>query len=439
MYEIMKNKRTVDAGHGYLLCLLLFVFLFAGCSTTPVEEQSFNEAANGGQLPASGTVRSDHADSASAKPAEQSAAVDAAMPEQNGAAEGEDSSAEVPNEADDVDPLEGFNRSMYSFNEAVDDYIAEPVTKAYKWISPEFVQTGIANFYDNFKDIGVVLNDFLQGKFLQGSQDTGRFLLNTTVGLAGLFDVATYAGLEQHDEDFGQTLAVWGVPTGPYLVIPFLGPTTFRGVPGAVVDAAANPVAYLPWGFAAVAALNKRANAQGSLQFIDEAALDPYIFTRESYLQWREFLATDGNPAISDDSLDEDLFDDEPDDEDDDGQTSGAADASGMAAVTPAVNGSTQHELPAVPEKHVQATNSSENAEVTASAETEPYKKQGGADSLQMPSDTSGVQSENMEDETPARQDATVEQSFQQASQAFEEASRVYSEADQELSEVQNK
>jgi len=243
MYKIMKNRRTVDAGYGYQVCLLVLVFLLGGCSTTPVEDQSFNEAAKSGQLPASGAVQSDNADSASAKPAEQSAAVVAAMPEQNGTAEGQDSSEEVPKETDDVDPLEGFNGSMYSFNEAVDDYIAEPVTSAYKWISPEFVQTGISNFYDNFKDISVVLNDLLQGKFIQGSQDTGRFLLNTTVGLAGLFDVATYAGLEQHDEDFGQTLAVWGVPTGPYLVVPFLGPTTFRGVPGAVVDAASNPTA----------------------------------------------------------------------------------------------------------------------------------------------------------------------------------------------------
>lgn len=426
-------------GHGFPVGLLVFVFLLGGCSTTPVEEQPLGEVANSGQLPASGTVQSNQVNSVAAKPAQQPETANGTLPEQNETAEVE-ASSEVAEETDDVDPLEGFNRSMYSFNEAVDDYIAEPVTKVYKWISPEFVQTGISNFYDNFKGISVVLNDFLQGKITQGSQDTGRFLLNTTVGLAGLFDVATYAGLEQHDEDFGQTLAVWGVPTGPYLVVPFLGPTTFRGVPGAVVDAASNPTAYLPWGFAAIAALNKRANAQGALQFIDEAALDPYIFTRESYLQWREFLSTDGNPEISDDNFDEDLFDDEFEDEDDEGETSGTTSNAGDVAGDDVLQ-----KQPAASEIQAEAIDSPGNAKITAPVDDMPYNRQ-VADSLQMPSDAAGVQSEKMEDAAATRQDTDTDkdtdkvgQPFQQASQAFEEASRAYSEADQELSEVQNK
>ena len=221
-------------------------------------------------------------------------------------------------ERNETDPYEGFNRSMYVFNDHVDTYVADPITTAYKWVFPQFMQTGVSNFYTNLKGISVVLNDVLQGKFQQSGSDTGRFLLNSTVGLAGIFDVATYAGLDQHNEDFGQTLAVWGVPTGSYLVLPFLGPTTARGIPGGVVDAIANPVTYAPWGFAAVAALNKRANAEGSLKFIDEAALDPYVFTRESYLQWREHLATDGMTETSDDLLEfeDEYFDEVPAGED---------------------------------------------------------------------------------------------------------------------------
>lgn len=218
----------------------------------------------------------------------------------------------VEQDRDATDPYEGFNRSMYGFNEVVDTYVADPISTAYKWLFPQFVQSGVSNFYTNMLGINVVLNDILQGKFKQSGLDTGRFLINSTVGIAGIFDVATYAGLDQSNEDFGQTLAVWGVPTGPYLVLPLLGPGSFRAIPGAVVDAAANPATYLPWGFAAVGVLNKRANAEGALKFIDEAALDPYIFTRESYLQWREHLATDGNAEISDDlsDFDDELFED---------------------------------------------------------------------------------------------------------------------------------
>lgn len=417
MYKIMKKRQAMTASPGSLVYCLMFVLLISGCSTTPVTEQAQDESANRDQIQAAGEAGTDVADAVGEEKAQ---------PEE---VEADD----VDEDADEVDPLEGFNRSMYTFNEVVDDYVAEPITSAYKWITPEFMQTGISNFYDNLKEISVVLNDVLQGKFVQGGQDTGRFLLNSTVGLAGLFDVATPMGLEQHDEDFGQTLAVWGVPTGPYLVVPFLGPTTFRGVPGAAVDAVANPVTYLPWGFAAVAALNKRANAQGSLQFIDEAALDPYVFTRESYLQWREFLATDGNPEISDDGFDEDLFDDEFDEDfDDDSEASGAT--SGSEAVPEPV----AEETAAVDD--AQQIQQSANGNLQAAAESPD-----SGDMAVVASDAIDVQEVGAEQ---ARQDAaadgvegvhpeTPDQSFQQASRAFEEASRAYSEADQELSELQ--
>jgi phospholipid-binding lipoprotein MlaA len=134
--------------------------------------------------------------------------------------------------------------------------------------------------------------------------------MNSTLGMAGLFDVAKSVGLEQNDEDFDQTLAVWGVPQGSYIVLPFLGPITTRGIPGAVFDSAANPATYISpiIPIQALSMVNARANAEGSLKFIDEAALDPYVFTRESFLQWRNHLASDGKESPSD--LDAELLGD---------------------------------------------------------------------------------------------------------------------------------
>ncbi len=208
----------------------------------------------------------------------------------------------------EIDPYEDFNRGVFSFNKVVDEYIAEPIVNAYTWVTPHFVQTGIGNFFSNLKDINVVLNDLMQAKFEQSGEDTGRFLLNTTIGLGGFFDVASEVGLVKHDEDFDQTFAVWGIPQGPYLVLPFLGPTTGRGIGGGILDAAANPSTYVGAPIQLLNMLNARANADGSLKLIDEAALDPYVFTRESYLQFRNHLITDGKSEITDDvlSLEED-------------------------------------------------------------------------------------------------------------------------------------
>lgn len=211
-----------------------------------------------------------------------------------------------------ADPYENINRKVFAFNDKVDSYVAEPIANAYKWATPQFMQTGVSNFFTNLKNINVVLNDLLQAKFQQSAEDTGRFLINTTAGVGGLFDVAQHAGLEQNDEDFEQTLAVWGVPQGSYLVIPFLGPSTARGIPGSVFDTAANPATYVGLPVQLVSMLNSRANAEGALKFIDEAALDPYVFTRESFLQWRQNLATDGKSEAKSDLADfeDDLLDD---------------------------------------------------------------------------------------------------------------------------------
>lgn len=211
------------------------------------------------------------------------------------------------------DPYENINRKIYVFNDTVDDYVSKPVSDAYKAVTPVFMQNGVSNFFNNLQTINVVFNDFLQAKFSQGTQDTERFLLNTTLGIAGFFDIAQTVGLEQNDEDFEQTLAVWGVPQGSYLVIPFVGPITVRGIPAAIFDTAANPVTYvgapllsnyIGAPIQALSLINKRANAEGALQFINEAALDPYVFTRESFLQWRTHLANDGKTEPASDLID---------------------------------------------------------------------------------------------------------------------------------------
>ncbi len=218
-------------------------------------------------------------------------------------------------EANNADPYENFNRKIYNFNDAVDDYVAKPVSNAYKFITPEFMQSGVHNFFSNLKDVNVVLNDVLQGKFEQSAQDTGRLLMNTTLGMAGLFDVAKTVGMPKNDEDFEQTLAVWGIPRGKYLILPLLGPITTRGIPGAVFDTAANPASYVGAPIQVISLIDTRANAEGSLKFIDEASLDPYVFTRESFLQWRQHLATDGKTDSSTDitGLDADLMSDDKD------------------------------------------------------------------------------------------------------------------------------
>jgi len=225
-------------------------------------------------------------------------------------------------EVSEVDPYEGFNRKMFIFNDAVDTYVAEPISDVYLWVTPQIVRTGVSNFFDNLKGINVFLNAFMQGKGQQGAEDTGRFFVNSTIGLLGLFDVATEFGLEKHDEDFAQTLAVWGVPQGPYLVLPLLGPSTARGIPGGVFDAAANPATYvggplqlfqaLNTPIQLLQVLNARANADDDINFIEEAALDSYVFTRESFLQYRNNLIADGQLENTDllDLGDED-FDDE--------------------------------------------------------------------------------------------------------------------------------
>src|ERR1700690_4014345 len=213
--------------------------------------------------------------------------------------------ASIPSgERDPNDPHEGFNRSMYRFNDKLDEAVLKPVSSAYTRTLPQTVRTGVSNFYSNITYLDTTLNSFLQGKGLQGASDLGRFVVNSTIGIGGIFHVATSMGLERHNEDFGQTLAVWGARKDEYLMYPVWGPSSVRDTGGIVVSLLTNPIFYaaapvaVPLGLLQVVDL--RARKEGFVRFRDEAALDPYVFTRESYLQHRQFEIYDGNPPRRD-------------------------------------------------------------------------------------------------------------------------------------------
>jgi phospholipid-binding lipoprotein MlaA len=220
------------------------------------------------------------------------------------------------------DPLEPINRVMYSFVDLADRAFIEPVADLYVLTFPEPVRNGVSNFFDHWAYLDTVLNAFLQGKFDQGISDTGRFLVNSTIGLAGVFDVATTMGFEEGEEDFGQTLAVWGAGEGAYLFIPVTGPSTIRDALGIPVSWVTNPLTYLPdpyvLSLAILRVIDRRAQLKTATRVRDEAALDPYIFTREAYRQRRQYLIYDGNPPLLDFDeeldmiLDEDLEAEEP-------------------------------------------------------------------------------------------------------------------------------
>lgn len=205
------------------------------------------------------------------------------------------------------DPLEKVNRPIYQANDLLDQFVGEPVSRVYIDLTPDPIRSSVSNFFDNVTYLNVVLNDFLQGKGQQGLEDSSRFLINSTFGAFGLFDIATPLGLEKHTEDFGQTLAVWGVGQGTYLVLPFLGPNTARDVPDLGVSAVTNILFYFSNPVAVTVAvlgfIDKRSRFDQAIQFRNEVAVEPYLFTREAYLQHRKFLIYDGDPPLSDDDL----------------------------------------------------------------------------------------------------------------------------------------
>lgn len=215
------------------------------------------------------------------------------------------------------DPLEGINRPIYKFNDSLDKYLMKPLAEGYVAITPTPVRNRVTNFFDNLTYINVIVNDILQGKFHQAIDDTARMFINSTVGIGGLFDPASTAGLKKNDEDLGQTFGVWGAGEGAYLTLPLYGPSSTRDAPDLATSAALNPLTYFAFAIAApvtaVNLVNKRANLLDATRFRDEAALDPYAFTREAYRQHRISLIYDGNPPAED--FDDFFEEDEPADD----------------------------------------------------------------------------------------------------------------------------
>ena len=204
----------------------------------------------------------------------------------------------------EVDPFQDLNEKTHKLNQSLDKSIATPVAKAYRKVTPDFVEVGVTNFTDNIEDVNIALNNLLQGKIKEGFSDIFRFTLNSTIGVLGLFDVASTIGLEKHSEDFGQTLAVWGVSDGPYIVLPVLGPSSLRDTLARIPEAFMTPLLLIDhdrtgYELTAIDLLDKRARYLGLESIVIG---DDYLFYRDAYFQSREFDINDG--------LIEDEFDD---------------------------------------------------------------------------------------------------------------------------------
>jgi len=213
---------------------------------------------------------------------------------------------------DPKDRFENANRAIYKFNDIVDRATLKPIAKGYKRITPEWFRRGVGNFFSNLQYPATIVNQLLQGKPGAAARDTGRLLMNTVLGLGGVLDPATSVGLDKNDEDLGQTLGVWGVPSGPYVVMPFLGPTTVRDAPSTVAETFLDPLSYadvrweVVWGLRGVDIVDSRAQLL-SLEPLLERTFDPYAFLRNAFLQRREYQVRDGD--VPEEALEEDFED----------------------------------------------------------------------------------------------------------------------------------
>lgn len=206
------------------------------------------------------------------------------------------------------DPLETINRGVFQFNEKADEYVLEPVAKGYQFVTPNVVDRGISNFFSNLDDVVVFVNDILQLKLNQAISDGGRVLVNSTVGVLGFADMATDMGMPKNNEDFGQTLGVYGVGAGPYIVLPILGPSNLRDALGLFADSFVDPIQQIDdsdamWSAIVLKGVDARADVISTKKVVDQASLDSYNFIRSGYLQRREYLIYDGNPPMDDDNI----------------------------------------------------------------------------------------------------------------------------------------
>lgn len=213
--------------------------------------------------------------------------------------------AQRPPHQEIADPLEPINRAIYQFNDKVDEFVLKPVAEGYQRVTPKPVQKGVHNFFQNLEEPIVIVNGALQGKPRQAASDSARFFFNTTFGVVGLFDVATSMGHPKHREDFGQTLGVWGFGEGWYLVLPLMGPSTVRDTSGRLVDSQMDLVTQHEEvrernSAIALRLVDTRAQLLDATRMRDAGALDPYLYTREAYRQYRWNLVHDGNPPLPD-------------------------------------------------------------------------------------------------------------------------------------------
>jgi phospholipid-binding lipoprotein MlaA len=205
-----------------------------------------------------------------------------------------------------ADPLEPFNRAMYSVHEVVDGNVIKPIAEGYVKVTPVLIRTGVSNFFGNIDDLFTGINNVLQGKGPRAGDDFGRVLLNTTIGLGGIFDIASTAGIEKDSQDFGITAGKWGIPSGPYLFVPLFGPTTFRDGVGYLARAFAGPLSYVGdvpvrnvmYG---IGYLDLRSQALDAGSVLDTASLDRYRFLRGAYLKARRYKVYDGKPPPDED------------------------------------------------------------------------------------------------------------------------------------------
>lgn len=211
--------------------------------------------------------------------------------------------------ANPKDPLEPMNRSISKFNDTLDDNVLKPAAIGYRDYTPQLLQTGVNNFFRNLSDVMSTVNNGLQLKGHDTAESFMRFTVNSIFGIYGIFDVATPIGLDRHPEDFGQTLGYWGVPNGPYVVLPLLGPSTVRDSSVLPLEFSLDPVSNHNISSERTAAsvlrvVDKRANLLQATNFLSDAAIDKYSFTRDSYLQFRRNQVFDGNPPEDDDLVD---------------------------------------------------------------------------------------------------------------------------------------
>jgi phospholipid-binding lipoprotein MlaA len=293
------------------------------------------------------------------------------------------------------DPLEGLNRTIFTVNDKLDQYALKPVAKGYVFITPQPVRDSVTNFFSNIGDVYIAANNLLQLKITDGVEDIMRIVINTVFGVGGLFDVATLAKLPKHDNDLGLTLGHYGVPAGPYLVLPLFGPSTLRDAVGSIGNYYVNPLSYidppgLSWALYGLNIVNTRANLLNASDVLEGAALDKYSFVRNAYLQRRQYLLSDGKQAQALPNYGDEAS--LPKYEDVDGTaagapagavtgTAGAAGTGGAAAKASAASGANA----ATPPQPATANSASAPEAASGSAETPPLDVNGGPETTQIP------------------------------------------------------